>query len=230
MPKDLEQVNPPTEQVTPTPEGEQVASTEPKEEPTVRIEETPEFKKALGKSLSSINTRLSESKKATETAKVEAEQHKAENESNKAHIEALIKETEEALADDPERKQTYVNRIANLKDKQAVAIEKAEAIRIRTQGEAMIVATAFKEKSVSLLKEVKEAGFDITELVKELEDCETEEEMELKALRFQVKMAGEVKPEKEEEDPKFHSGKGDRAGTDLRKLTAQQLIERGLKK
>lgn len=194
--------------------AEGVEPTEPKVEPTVEKTYTEkelrtELDKGIGKGLESINRQLSLRGQEVNTIKAETEQHKIENTSLKARLEALTSEVDNALAEDPDAKKAYTSRTAILDKELAAAADKAEAQKMLLEAQNLTMANSLKSKSDNLLKGIKDRGIDTSDLVTELENCQTEDEMELKALRFQVNAATESKPaELAIEDPQFISGAG----------------------
>jgi hypothetical protein len=85
---------------------------------------------------------------------------------------------EKFLSDDPEARQAFVDRKAISEARRQVAKEKAEAERKLYDAEMLVWASKMKEKASELSRET---GIPIDDL----EGCNTEEEMEVKALRYE---------------------------------------------
>ena len=181
---------------------QEVKPTEPKVEPTVPITETKEFRheldKALGKGLESTNKQLSMQQAEAKAAKAEVAEHKASVEAVELELQDLRREqselVEKQFSEDPEARKAYVDRRSIADEKRVLAKKTAEAERKLYDAEKLGWAANMSRKADVL---VKETGIG----AKELENCKTEEEMEVKALRFQLNKEPEVKePAK---DPKF---------------------------
>lgn len=204
MPDDLEGEKTLQEGGESTPAKEEKEPTLEKEKPTVSITETPEFRKALdkalGKGLESTNRQLSLQRQAAEAAKAEAEEHKANVSAIEAELQDLQRQhdelVEQQFADDPEARRAYTDRRAIADERRKLAKKTAEVERKLYEAEKLAWSVSMARKADTL---VKETGID----PKELEDCQTEEEMEVKALRFKLTK----EPEKEaDKTPKFDSG------------------------
>jgi len=198
----------------------------PEEKPTVGVTETEEFRKALdkalGKGLESTNRQLSLSKAEANTAKAEVEAHKADMQAIEAELRDLQRQHDDLVgkqfADDPEARQAYVDRRAIADDRRKLAKEKATIEAKLYEAEKLAWSVGMARKADTL---VKETGIDASEL----EACQTEEEMEVKALRFHL-----AKGSKEEKTPKFDSGVSSGVGVDLEGLSPRQLIQHGIDK
>ena len=200
---DLERVTAEAERVEPTLETERVKPTEPSQEPTVGITETEEFRqelrKALGKSTESINRQLSLSQAETRKSRADVEMHKAQIAARDAQLQGLKREVEEALVDDPEKRQAYISRIASLEREQKIADKDAKAEKKLYEAELKMWQAGMGLKAQELANEV--SGLDPKWLI---EGCSTEAEMEVKALRF--KLTKEPEKQEPEKKQKFDSG------------------------
>ena len=194
---------PKVEGVEPTP-SEEAKLTPPQEKPTVGVTETEEFRheldKALGKSTESLQRQATLSKQAEVAAKAETEKFKTESASRFAYIESLKREVDEALVDDPEKRQAYISRIASLEREQKIAERESASEAKLYQAELRVWQAGMGLKAQQLALEFP--GIDPKWLI---EGSATEEEMEVKALRW--KSTKETKePEKKDEEPKFDTG------------------------
>jgi len=219
-PVEEEEATPPAEpeepSAEPPAEEEQEPTTGP-EKPTVSITESKEFReavdKAVGKGVSSIQSQLSLQRQAAETAKAEAEEHKANVAALTEELQDLRKEQDDLVSkqfvDDPEARRAYVDRRGLADTKRELAKKTAEAERKLYAAEKLAWSAGMARKADAL---VKETGIN----PKELEECQTEEEMEVKALRFKMTKEPEKKepkkPGEEEEPPKFDSLKSSGPG------------------
>jgi len=171
-------------------------------EPTISITETPEFKtaldKAVGKGVSSIQSQLSTQKQATEAAKDAEEEAKANTSILEAEIQDLKKQQDDLaalqFADDPAAMTAFKDRRAIADERRELAKKTAIAERKLGEAEKLAWSAGMARKADAL---VLETGIDI----KELEKCQTEDEMEVVALRFEKTK----EPEKKEpvKAPKF---------------------------
>jgi len=200
-----------------TPENEVVApggaeSTQLKEESTVSLKDTPEFKaaldKAVGKGVSSIQSQLSISKAEAIRAKAEAELSKALQEETEKRLTEL---EERNFADDPEALKGYkLTKTLELREKKAALKEAALALRDAEQEErAFKIARA--EIGFELQKEYKVP-------TKVLMACTSEEQMRSIAEEFPKV---EDEPKEEVVVPKF-AGAGSGGGSG-RVFTQQQI-------
>ncbi len=205
----LQGVTPPVEGVAPTSKEKGVEPTTPKVEPTISITETDEFRhaldKALGKGLASTQSQLSLSQS-------EARQFKAQLEARDAKIEAMQKEVDEVLVDDPEKRQAYISRIAGLEREQKIA-EREYAVELAEH----------KQRMDAKANEVMaRTGIPVEQLLGSI----SEEEMELRATRYE---RDELKKSKEpEKEPKFESGVSSGGDASWRNLSPDEKIARGL--
>jgi len=192
----VEVETPKAEVVEQTPK-EDVKPTETKEKPTVRTFTEEDFRHeldiALGKSNKTLNQQIATEKQVAATAKAEADAAKAESNARLEQINALMKEVDEALEDDPERKQAYTSRRAILERELKIAEREVAA----TKKEA---AATQKERELTMAVRAKELMEETGVPLEEIQSCESEPEMELKALRYQVNH-----PKAKEEEPKFDS-------------------------
>jgi len=209
-PAEGEKPTPPVEGEKPAKEAEAPEVVEgekptpgPEKEPTISITETPEFKtaldKAVGKGVSSIQSQLSTQKQVAEAAKAAEEEAKANTSILEAEIQDLKKQQDDLaalqFADDPAAMGAFKDRRAIADERRELAKKTAVAERKLGEAEKLAWSAGMARKADSL---VKETGID----VKELEKCQTEEEMEVVALRFQL-AKGPEKEEKPVKAPKF---------------------------
>lgn len=217
---DLEGTEPLAEGTKPTP-SEAEAATQKEDKSTVSITGTPEFRaaldKALGKGLESTNRQLSLQKAEAAKAKAEAEAHKASLQVLEAELHALQSQhdalVKQQFADDPEARQAYIDKRALAEEKRIVAKDKADAQNKLYEAEKLAWSVGMARKSIEL---VKETGID----PKELDECHTEDEMEVKALRFQVAKGAQ---ETEIKAPKFDTGTSSSGGVLPAHPTVEQL-------
>lgn len=196
---DLEGGTPAVEGVEPT-QLEGTEPTTPKVEPTVSITETPEFRReldrALGKGLASTQSQLSLAQAEARKAQAEVEMHKSQIAARDAQLQGLKREVEEALVDDPEKRQAYISRIAGLEREQKIAEREAKAEERYLAAEKLAIEVVMNRRIDEL---VSETGISRSELL----GCATEAEAEVKALRF--KMTKEPEAKESEKSPKFDS-------------------------
>jgi len=193
---------------------EGVEPTPLKVEPTVRTYSQAELDTAVGKGLSSVNTQLSVHKAAAETAKAEVDAAKASVQTIEVELQSLQRQYDELVtkqfADDPEARQAYIDKRAIAEERKKLATEIATTKKEKEVAAKDLMAALLSRKADAL---VRETGIELSEL----ENCQTEEAMEIKALRFKLTREPEVKePEKA---PKFDSGLGGGSGEDLSSLT-----------
>jgi len=197
----LEGVTPKVEGAVPTPK-EVVEPTPLKETPTVRTFTQAELDTAVGKGLSSVNTQLSVHKAATESAKAEVDAAKASMQAIEAELKDLQRQHDELVtkqfADDPEARQAYIDKRAIAEERKKLATEIATTKKEKEVAAKDLMAALLLRKADAL---VRETGIELSEL----ENCHTEEAMEVKALRFKLTK----EPEKA---PKFDSGLGGGGG------------------
>jgi len=212
-----------------TQETEETKQTEQKVESTVDdITKTPEFRreldKALGKGLESMNKQLSQRDKALAAKNTELEEFKktssAQIEDLQSDLEDVRNEHKEALKalDDPDIKDAYTNR-TTLKKREREAARREQVAEDKLHKAEMLIFQQGLEAKAKILHE--ETGIP----VKELEGCKTEDEMEVKSLRYKLTHSDEKKVEapKEEEPPKFNSGASSSGGGMPERLTSEQL-------
>ena len=187
---DLEGEKSQAEVVEPTP-VEGVEPTEPKVEPTVSITETPEFRqaldKALGKGLSSINSRLTLQGQEVKASKAEAEVAALE-------VSRLEKELSEFLQDDPEKQRAFTDRW--------------EIAKIKASAEKKLYEAELKEWKLNMAVRARELMEETGIPLTDLEDSATQEEMEVRALRYKLTQATETATKEAEKvkTPKIDSG------------------------
>lgn len=207
----------------PTLEKEAVKQTEPKKEPTVGKTYTDEefrheLDKALGKGLESINRQLSQRNKDLTAKNTELEEFKKTSsrqlEDLQADLEDIKSEHQEAIkaVDDPDIKTAYTDR-ATLKKREREAARREKDAEDKLYKAELLVFQQGLEAKAKILHE--ETGIPI----KELEDCKTEDEMEVKALRYRLTHPdgkGSENPDEKGEHPEFDSGggSGGRGGSD----------------
>ena len=217
--QDLEGETPQVEGAKPTSEKEAEPTT-PKAEPTIRTYTQKELDEAVGKGRASTQSQLSLAKAGAIKAQAEAEEYKTNVQALETELQDLQRQhddlAERQFADDPEARQAYVNRRAIADERRKIAKERADVERKLYDAEKLAWSVGMARKADAL---VKETGIDASEL----ETCQTEEEMEVKALRFQLTR----EPEK---TLKFDSGVSSGVGVDLEGLSARQLIQLGIDK
>jgi len=210
-------------------EGEK--QTTPKEKPTVGKTYTQEeLDKAVGKGLDSINRQLSEKAKALAAKDAELAEFKKTSsrqlEDLQADFEDMRKEHDEALkaVDDPDIKTSYTDR-ATLRKREREASRREKDAEDKLYKAEMLIFQQGLEAKAKILHE--ETGIP----VKELEDCKTEDEMEVKSLRYRLTHPdGEkAKDADDEKPPKFDSGLSSGKG-DLSGLSTEDRLARALAK
>jgi len=216
MGKDLEGEEPKVEEVEPTSEEKEVEPTTPKVEPTIRTYTQKELDEAVGKGRASTQSQLSLSQASAKKFEAIAEEHKASVEALETERQDIQTQLDELVtkqfAEDPEARQAYVDRRGIAEEKRKLAKEKTVVEKKLYDAEKLAWSAGMSRKADML---VKETGID----AKELEACQTEEEMEVKALRFQL----EKEPKKEEpkEEPKFDKGVSSVGGKVVHPTTEQ---------
>jgi len=228
----LEGATAPEAEVVETTQGtEEEKQTEPKEESTVeRTYTQKELDKALGKGLETMNRQLSERDKAIAATKAELEAIKKTSSRQVADlqsdIEDLKSEHDQAIRalDDPDIKTSYTDRVALKKKEREAARKLEDATDKLTKAEELVYKQGLEAKAKILHEET---GIP----VKEINDCLTEDEMEVKALRYQLTHPTEGKTEDEDEDksPKFDSGLSS-GKADLSGLSQEERLARALAK
>jgi len=202
----LEQATAVTGQVDPTPKEVQGKPTEEGKEPTVRIEETPEFKKSLAKSTSSLSQQVSLKDREAKAAQARLNSIEAEHKDLMSKYDELM---EKQFDGDPESKKAYFDRKSIDNERRKLAAEKADVEEKLLSAEKKLWAAAMSSKADEL---VRETGIDRDEL----ETCQTPEEMEVKALRHKLENPQSA-------TPKFDSGASGGSGTGY--YTRQQISE-----
>jgi len=163
------------------------------EKPTGKTYTEEDFQRAVSKGLESIQRQLD--LRNAETRKAES-QLKSKEADLKAAQEDLA-ELKDLKLDDPEFRETYTSKKAIRDAQREVDRAKAELEDQRYEAEMQQWKVRMDAKAIEL---VKETGIDINEFV----GCHTEEELEVKALRWEKAN----KPAKKEEvkPPKFDTG------------------------
>ena len=202
------------------PEGTKEATQE-KEMPTLKYSEE-DYERAVSKGVSKglestqrqLDLRQGEVQKLT----AEVERHKAEIVVRDARIQAMQKEVDEALADDPEKRDAYISRIKALEREQKLAEKDAEATDKLYKAEIRLWQAGMGLKAQELVREFPNLNLNLKELIN---TSATEEEMENKVLRLASK-----KPEK---PPKFETGVSSGRGVSLKTLEqANEDFNKGL--
>ena len=152
-----------------------------------------DFQRAVSKGLSSIQKQLD--LRDAETRKAES-QLKSKEADLKAFQEDLA-ELQKLKLDDPELMETYTSRKAIRDAQREVDRARAELEDQRYEAEMAMWRQRMDAKAIEL---VKETGIDINEFV----GCQTEEEIEAKALRWEKTHKSSAK--EEEKPPKFDTG------------------------
>ena len=214
----LEQANSVAEQVE-LPPSEPGKPTEPGEKPTVKLEETPEFRRSLAKSTESLTRQFNLHKAAAESAQAELEQYKQELAERDSRIQQIEREHEEYLirnADDPEAaRRAYTDRKAIADEKRALAKREADLAKKVLEAEWQSWAGAKALKIVEL-----RAQYQVPQ--EALDDCVTLEQMEKIAKHFP-----EVGEKESEKQPKFDSNLST-GGRSWRDLSPDEKIAKGL--
>jgi len=220
----LEEVKDPQAEVAKsTPETEGVELTQAEGEPTVGKTYTQkDFDKALGKGLESTNRLLSLRDKAITAKTAELEELKstlsAQIEDLKAELGDSQDEHREALKalDDPDIKTSYTDRIVLKKREREAARQEKTATDKLYKAEKLVHSQGLEAKAKVLHEET---GVPL----EDLKGCETDDEMEVKALRYQVTKAIEQKPPQEQEEEKFLSGASSGSGGMPTHPTVEQM-------
>lgn len=176
MEKNLEGANPVVEGA----EIKDAKPTEPTAEPTVRSYTQKELDEAVGKGLSTMQSKLSLQTLETSKLKAEAESTKASFKGLEDELGDMRKQhddlVEKQFADDPDARKAYI-------DRRAIADERRQLLKDKVEVERKRFETAEKEVELRLNKKrdvlAKETGID----AKELEGLD-EVSMVEKALRF----------------------------------------------
>lgn len=221
---DLEGAEPKVEEVEPTTEKKEVEPTTPKAEPTIRTYTQKELDEAVGKGRATTQSQLSLSQAKTKKVEAEVEEHKASVEAIEAELQDLQGRHDELVgkqfAEDPEARQAYVDRRAIAEERRKLAQDKKATEKKLYDAEKLAWSAGMARKADAL---VGETGIDASEL----EACQTEEEMEVKAVRFLL-----AKEPEKKEPPKFDKGIPSGSGTpahptteELDKMTPEQYAE-----
>ena len=224
---------PEVEVVASTQDDEGAKQTEPTEKPTVGKTYTEdefrhELDKALGKGLESINRQLSQRDKALAAKNTELEEFKKTSSRQLEDLQSDLDDTrnehQQALKalDDPDIKTSYTDRVALRKKEREAARREKDAEDKLYKAELLVFKQGLEAKAKILHEET---GIPI----KELEECNTEDEMEVKALRYQLTHPEKKAEEQEEESPKFDSGKSS-GGANLSNLSTEDRLARALDK
>ena len=214
-----------------TPKQEAEKPTEPKEKPTVEKTYTQrDFDKAVSKGLESITRQLSERDTAIAAKTAELEEFKKTSsrklEDLQDSLEDMKSEHQDAIKalDDPDIKTSYTDRVTLRKREREAARREKDAEDKLTKAETLVYKQGLEAKA-KLLHE--ETGIP----VKDLGECQTEDEMEVKALRYRISHPSEEKAEDEDEDKasKFDSGLSS-GKADLSGLSSEERLARALRK
>ena len=225
MGNELEGVKDPQAEVVESTPEEGTTPTTPKGEPTVGKTYTQsELDKALGKGLESINKQLSLRDKALAAAKTELEEVRststAQIEDLKSDLEDTQDEHRQALKalDDPDIKTSYTDRSAMRKrEREAARREKTAEDKLH-KAEKLVYQQGLEAKAKVLHEET---GIPL----KELSDCKTDDEMEVKSLRYQISHPDGKKAEEPQgkEEQKFDSGASSGSGGMPEHPTVEQM-------
>lgn len=153
------------------------------DESTIRKFSQKEFDEALGKSVSTLQTRLSANKTVIEKAQADLESSTRKVGGLETTIAEIQAENDELartqFAHDPEARNAYISNKSAREERRRANEAKMEAdvMLKRAQQETWAVTMATQATSL-----VKEYGIDIAQL----EDCKTVEEMEVKAIKYHL--------------------------------------------
>jgi len=223
--------DPQVEVVEPTQETEVGNQTKPEAQPTVGKTYTQEeLDKAVGKGLESINRQLSEKNKALSAKEAELEEAKKTStrqlEDLQGELEDIRAEHLEAIKalDDDDVKKSYTDR-ATLRKREREAARREKDAEDKLYKAEMLVFKQGLEAKAKILHE--ETGIPI----KELDECQTEDEMEVKALRYRLTHPEGEKAKDDDDDksPKFDSGLSS-GKADLSSLSPEDRLARALAK
>jgi len=184
--------------------------------------------KALGKGLESINRQLSERDKSLTAKNAELEEAKKTSERQledlQGELEDMRSEHQEALKalDDDDVKKSYTDRGTLRKREREAARREKDAEDKLYKAEMLVYKQGLEAKAKTLHDET---GIP----VKELNGCNTEDEMEVKALRYRLTHSDENKDEDKEELSKFDSLKSS-GRQDLSGLSTEERLLRALRK
>jgi len=189
---------------------EQAESIQSQEKPTVKYTEE-DFQRAVSKGLANIQKQLdlqrTEAQKAASQLKVK--------EADLKTLQEDLAELENLKLDDPDFRETYTSQKTIREAQRKVDVKMAELEAMRDEINTQQWRTRMDKKGAEL---VKETGIDIDEFV----GCQTEEEMEIKALRFLVSKKTE-EPKKPEKTRFVNLGDG---GGIIEKSEEERLKER----
>ncbi len=210
---------------------EVVEPTPPNEEPTVYKTEE-DYNKALqtgvSKGLESIQRQLDLRRTETDTAKAETAKEKSERESVSAELQDLKGELQtitDAIEDGDVKR--------GVLSKSALGEERRKNLKLKAEAEQKLYDVEVKAWRTGMdakaKKLVEETGIDINEFI----GCNTEADMEVKALRYSIanpKSTGDPKKDDEKKAPQFAGAGEDGKGVDLNALSSTELIARGVSK
>jgi len=179
-----------------------------------------DFQKAVSKGLESIQRQLDLRKAEADKYRAEADSHKSSTESLGLEIADLKQEIETITQsiEDPDIKTGILSKRALAEEKRQLTKAKAEAEAKLYEAEKLAWSARMAQRAESLHKET---GIEVSEL----EECQTEEEMEVKALRAMLAKSKETK----EEPPKFAGGGSGKGGDSWRDLSPEGKIAFGLR-
>jgi len=232
MGNELEGVKDPQAEVAESTIEEGTTPTTPKGEPTVEKTYTQsEHDKALGKGLESMNKQLSLRDKALAAATTELEELRATSTAKLEDLQGTLEDAQDEhrqalkAMDDPDIKASYTDRTAMRKrEREADRREKTAEDKLH-KAETLVYKQGLEAKAKILHEET---GIPL----KELDECKTDDEMEVKSLRYQISHPDGEKAEKPQEDePKFDSGQqGGGSSKDLNNLSRKQLYSEAYSK
>ena len=205
--------------------GAEIAPTDLDEKSTGKSFDEKDFQRAVTKATQSTQKQLDLKVAEAKKSQSEADAAKAQLESMNSELADLRKEmdnlTESRFADDPDALQAYRSKKELDKMRAEIKKREAEAERKFYDAEKLAWSARMAQKADSLHKET---GIEMSELA----ECQTEEEMEVKALRYVLAHPkGEAEPE--EETPKFAGGGSGRGTGGWRNLSPEGKIAYGLK-
>jgi len=208
----LEEGKPNAEVAEPTPtEG---AKPTQEEKPTISFTQK-ELDTAVGKGVSSLQSQLSLSKAEIASTKANEDAAKADAKVLEDELHRTRREYDDfaskQLADDPDARKAFIDRRTIADGEMSLTKREKDAERKLYEANKMTEAVRMARKADAL---IKETGISLAEL----EDCRSEEEMEVRALRFQMTKGAE-KPE-DKAPPKVESGV---TSTGTSKLTTKQI-------
>ncbi len=190
-----------------------VEPTPPENEPTVYKTEE-DFQTAVSKGLESVTKQLNLRDAEVRAVKAGADKLKVSYEATTAQIEILKKEAEEALSDDPEKRDAYISKIKALEREQGITTREADLTRREYEVQRDVLTTGLQVKSIEL-----KSKFQVPQEV--LDTCITEEQMEVVAKAFpEVKEA--------EKELKLDNATSSAAGSGLRDLSSDEKVKYAL--